>query len=57
MDAIPVEVVIGGVSSATPCGTICSDAGEACSTCVDIKDVCHAPLDSCTRCTDCREAA
>jgi hypothetical protein len=54
--AVPVEVVNGPLGP-TPCGTICADAGEACSTCVDIKDVCHEPLDSCTRCEDCREVS
>jgi hypothetical protein len=59
MDAIPVEVVIGGVSSATPCGSICGDAGEACRTCTPAHpaEVCHEPPHVCVDCDECREAA
>jgi hypothetical protein len=57
--AIPVEVVIGDGSAATPCGFCCSDAGEACLTCTPAlpAEVCHAPPHVCVDCTDCREAA
>jgi hypothetical protein len=53
--AIPVEVVNGPLGP-TPCGTICADAGEACSTCVDARDLCSAPLATCLDCGDCQPA-
>jgi hypothetical protein len=57
-NAVQVEVVTGPVTS-LPCGSVCADAPESCSTCTDAMPAVCQPkaLDSCTRCTDCREAA
>jgi hypothetical protein len=55
---VPVEVVSGPVTS-LPCGSVCADAPGSCATCTDAMPAVCQPkdLDSCTRCTDCREAA
>jgi hypothetical protein len=53
--AVPVEVVTGPVTS-LPCGSVCADAPESCSTCVDARDPCSAPLATCLECGDCQPA-